>query len=52
MSEGVFECLLFGIVSNAVKNIMRLNNWAEDYSLERFVDSKVYSYLEDEKTNW
>ena len=50
MSEGAFECLLYGIVSNTVKNIMKLNNWTEDYSLERFVDSKVYSYLEDEKT--
>jgi hypothetical protein len=50
MNECSFECLLYGIVTNTVKNIMNLNGWTEDYSLEKFVDSKVYSFLEDEKT--
>ena len=50
MNECSFECLLYGIVANTVKYIMNLNGWTEDYSLEKFVDSKVYSFLEDEKT--
>lgn len=50
MTEGSFECLLYGKVAHTVKNIMKMNNWTEDYSFERFVDSEVYLLLEDEKT--
>ena len=29
---------------------MELNNWSEDVAMERFTQSKVYSYLEREET--
>lgn len=50
MSASEFECLLFCIVSHTVQNIMEMNNWTEDYSLEQFVNSTVYSFLEIEDT--
>ena len=50
MNERSFETLLYGITANAVAKIMELNNWSEDEAMERFTDSKLYSYLEREET--
>lgn len=50
MSNNSFEVLLYGITANTVMMIMKKNNWSEDYALERFAQSKVYSFLEREET--
>ena len=50
MIEKDFEIMLYGITTNVVAKIMELNNWTEDVALERFAQSKVYSYLEKEET--
>ena len=50
MTEKDFEIMLYGITANVVAKIMELNNWTEDVALERFAQSKVYSYLEREET--
>ena len=50
MNERSFETLLYGITANAVAKIMELNGWSEDLAMERFTQSKLYSYLEREET--
>ena len=50
MNERSFEILLYSITSNTVSKIMELNNWSEDLALERFTQSRLYSYLEREET--
>ena len=50
MNERSYETLLYSITANVVLKIMEQNNWIEDEALERFVSSKLYTYLEDEKT--
>lgn len=50
MNERSFEILLYSITSNTVSKIMTLNNWSEDLALERFTQSRLYSYLEREET--
>jgi hypothetical protein len=50
MNERSFETLLYGITANVVAKIMELNGWMEDEAMERFAQSKLYSYLEREET--
>ena len=50
MTEKDFEIMLYGITANVVAKITELNNWTEDMAMERFAQSKVYSYLEKEET--
>lgn len=50
MTEKDFEIMLYGITANVIVKIMELNNWSENVAMERFAQSKVYSYLEREET--
>ncbi len=50
MNERSYETLLYSITANVVAKIMELNDWPENKALERFVESKLYSYLEREET--
>ncbi|MBO4931810.1 MAG: hypothetical protein J6I42_06460 [Clostridia bacterium] len=50
MDERSFEILLYDITANVITKIMEMNHWSEDMAMERFTQSKVYSFLEDEKT--
>ena len=50
MNSRSFETLLYGITANVVAKIMELNGWAEDEAMERFTQSKLYSFLEKEET--
>ncbi len=50
MNERSFETLLYSITAHTVEKIMKINGWSEDVAMERFVGSKVYSYLEKEET--
>ena len=50
MNERSYETLLYGITANVVAKIMELNDWSEDVAMERFTQSKLYSYLEKEET--
>ena len=50
MNERSFETLLYKVTANAVYKIMELNKWTEDTAMERFTQSKLYSYLEREET--
>ena len=50
MNERSFETLLYGITANTVAKIMELNNWDENFAMERFTQSKLYSFLEREET--
>lgn len=50
MTERDFEILLYGITANTTAKIMELTGWSENQALECFTQSKLYTYLEDEKT--
>ena len=50
MNERSFETLLYGITANTVAKIMEINGWSEDFAMERFTQSKLYSFLEREET--
>ncbi|MCM1530379.1 MAG: hypothetical protein NC093_10350 [Alistipes sp.] len=50
MNERSYETLLYGITAHTVEKIMEINDWSEDFAMERFVGSKLYSYLEKEET--
>ena len=50
MNSRSFETLLYGITANVVAKIMELNGWAEDEAMERFTQSKLYTFLEKEET--
>ena len=50
MSDNSFSLLLAGKVAQSVNLLMTRYGWDEDYALKRFVESRLYSYLEDEKS--
>ncbi len=50
MNERSFETLLYSVTANTAQKIMELNGWGEDEAMERFTESKLYSYLEREGT--
>ena len=50
MNERSIETLLYGITANVIAKIMELNGWSENQAMERFLQSKVYAYLEREET--
>lgn len=50
MNERSYETLLYSITANVVAKIMELNDWSENEAIERFTNSKLYSYLEKEET--
>ena len=50
MNERSYETLLYGITAHAVAKVMEQNGWSENEAMERFTSSKLYSYLEKEKT--
>ena len=50
MNNRSFETLLYGITANTVSKIMEMNNWSEDEAMDRFMTSRLYSYLEREET--
>lgn len=50
MTERSFETLLYHITAHVVEKIMELCDWSEDVAMDRFTQSKVYSYLEKEET--
>ena len=50
MSSKEFEGLLYVITFNTVAKIAEQNAWSEDTAMERFTESKLYTFLEDEKT--
>lgn len=50
MNNRSYEALLYGITANVVSKIMEINNWDEDTALERFTESKLYTFLENEET--
>lgn len=50
MNKRSYETLLYRVTASTVAKIMELNKWSEDESLQRFTQSKVYSYLENEET--
>jgi len=50
MSRKEFEVLLYGITATTVAKIAEQNNWSEDFAMERFTESKLYTFLENEKT--
>ena len=50
MDERSFEILLYSITTNVIAKIIEENNWDENTAIERFTQSKVYSYLEREET--
>lgn len=50
MNERSFESLLYGITANTLARIIESTGWSEDVAIKRFYSSKLYSYLEDEKT--
>lgn len=50
MNERSYETLLYGITASVVGKIAANNNWTEDVAMERFTQSKLYSYLEREET--
>ena len=50
MNERSYETLLYVVTASVVNKIMELNKWAEDEAIEKFVCSKLYTYLEREET--
>ena len=50
MNERSYEALLYGITANVVAKIMESTGWTENEAIERFTQSKLYSYLEREET--
>ena len=50
MNNRSYEALLYGITANVVSKIMEINNWDEDTARERFTESKLYTFLENEET--
>lgn len=50
MNDRSYETLLYSITANVVSKIMELNGWSENEAMERFTESKLYSYLEREET--
>ena len=50
MEKISYETLLYSITSNVVQKIIDKYGWSENIAMERFVESKLYSYLEREET--
>ncbi|MBR3954374.1 MAG: hypothetical protein IKJ63_02750 [Clostridia bacterium] len=50
MNERSFETLLYSVTAATVAKIMELNGWTEDAAMERFTQSRLYTYLEQEET--
>ncbi len=50
MSGESFESLLYTITSSTVQKIIEQTGWDEDLAVERFMSSKVYSFLEQEES--
>lgn len=50
MNNRSYETLLYVITANVVSRIMEMNNWDEDTAMERFTQSKLYTFLENEET--
>ena len=50
MNERSYETLLYGITANVVAKIIEFTGWTENEAMERFTQSKLYSYLEREET--
>ena len=50
MNERSYETLLYSITSSVVNRLIEMKNWSEDEALERFISSKLYTYLEREET--
>ena len=50
MNARSFETLLYTITANTVAKLMERNGWSENWAMERFTGSKLYSYLEREET--
>ena len=50
MNERSYEILLYKITKNVIVKLIELNNWSEDMAMEKFVTSKLYTYLEKEET--
>ena len=49
-TPGSYESLLYTSTTNTVMKIMEHYEWDMDYAIDKFVSSKLYTYLEDEKT--
>lgn len=50
MNDRSYETLLYGITANVTAKIMELNGWTENETIERFLQSRLYSHLEKEET--
>lgn len=50
MNKRSYETLLYIITSNVVNKLIEMNNWTEDETIEKFVSSELYTYLEKEET--
>lgn len=50
MNDRSFETLLYKITAAVVARLIESNGWSEDLAMERFTESKLYSYLEREET--
>ena len=50
MNERSYETLLYGLTAHVVLKIMESTGWSENEAMERFTQSKLYSYLEREET--
>ncbi len=45
-TDKLYEKLLYSITAHTVEKIMEMSGLTENVAMERFVGSKVYSYLE------
>lgn len=50
MNDRSFETLLYKITAAVAARLIESNGWSEDLAMERFTESKLYSYLEREET--
>ena len=49
-NERSFETLLYSITANTIAKIMENTGWTENETMERFTESKLYSFLEKEES--
>ena len=49
-NERSFETLLYIITANTIAKIMEKTGWSENETMERFTESKLYSFLEKEES--
>ena len=50
MNERSIETLLYCITANTIAKIMEKTGWSENETMERFTESKLYSFLEKEES--